>query len=243
MNMAKISVGDEVYGSDAAKLGKVAEIYPGFIMVEKGFFFPTDYFIPRTAVQDSADGQVSLNVSKDQALHSGWDLPPADLQAAPGMTGGAISEDTLIRTRPADSVTRRGSGAIRMGEEDEIRIPLVEEELTATVRPVDAGAVRFEKDVISEDREIDVPVTEERIRVERRIVDRALDAADQEPFEQIVVEVPLRAETVDVQKTARVKEEVVISKEVVQHTEHVADTVRREEVYMDQEPRTEEMRP
>jgi len=45
--------------------------------------------------------------------------------------------------------------------------------------------------------------------------------------------VPLRTEAVDVQKEARVKEEIVISKEAVQHSERVADTVRREEVRVD----------
>ena len=46
---------------------------------------------------------------------------------------------------------------------------------------------------------------------------------------------PLRSETVDVQKQARVAEEVVVSKEAVQRTEQVSGTVRREEVYVDED--------
>ena len=46
---------------------------------------------------------------------------------------------------------------------------------------------------------------------------------------------PLRRETVDVQKQARVAEEVVVGKEAVQHTERVADTVRKEEVFVDED--------
>jgi uncharacterized protein (TIGR02271 family) len=239
----QIMVGDDVFGSDAEKLGKVADVSPGFITVEKGFFFPTDYFIPRAVVQDTADGQVYLAVSKDEALHSGWDLPPTDVQTATGMTMGAMTEDELIGMRPADVGERRGTGTAQIADQDEIHIPIVEEELTATVRPTEAGAVRVEKTVVSEDRVLDVPVTEEQIRVERRVVDRPVDAADQAPFEQVVVEVPLRQETVDVQKQARVKEDVVISKEAVQHTEQVADTVRREEVHIEGEPRAEELNP
>jgi stress response protein YsnF len=36
---------------------------------------------------------------------------------------------------------------------------------------------------------------------------------------------------------------VVISKEAVEHTEHVADTVRREEVAIEDDPRVDEVNP
>ncbi len=48
-----------------------------------------------------------------------------------------------------------------------------------------------------------VRVTEERVRVERRIVDRPA-TTEAGAFEEMVIEVPLATETVDVQKEARV---------------------------------------
>jgi len=107
--------------------------------------------------------------------------------------------------------------------------------LTATVRPQEAGAVRIEKRVVAEDRVLDVPVTEERVRVERRVVDRPVTAGDADAFEETVIDVPVRTETVDVQKQARVAEEVIVGKEAVQRTERVTDTVRREEVFVDED--------
>ena len=71
------------------------------------------------------------------------------------------------------------------------------------------------------------------MRVERRVVDRPVTAADADAFEETVIDVPLRRETVDVQKQ-RVAEEVVVGKEAVQHTERV-DTVRKEEVFVDED--------
>src|SRR3712207_7830421 len=53
-------------------------------------------------------------------------------------------------------------------------------------------------------------------------------------FEETVIDVPLRSETVEVQKQARVAEEIIVSKEDVQRTEQVSGTVRREEVYVDE---------
>jgi uncharacterized protein (TIGR02271 family) len=209
---SQISVGDDVYGSDGDKVGTVAEVQSGYIVVEKGFFFPTDYYIPTSAIASASDGQIYLNVAKDAALNSGWDTVP-DMQATT-MTSAATATAT--------------------GEE-EIRVPVMEEELTATVRAQEAGAVRIEKDVIEEERTLDVPVTEERVRVERRVVDRPVGAADADAFEETVIDVPLRSETVDVQKQARVAEEVVVSKEAVERTEQVSDTVRREEIYVDED--------
>ena len=95
--------------------------------------------------------------------------------------------------------------------------------------------MRIEKDVVTEERTLDVPVTEERVRVERRVVDRPVSAADADAFEETVIDVPLRSETVDVQKQARVAEEVVVSKEAAQRTERVSDTVRKEEVFVDED--------
>jgi uncharacterized protein (TIGR02271 family) len=207
-----VMTGAEVFGADGEKVGTVAAVYPGYIVVEKGFFFPTDYYIPLSAIASADNNQVYLSLAKDAALQSGWDAQPTDLETA--------SYDTSVTTDMTD---------------EEIRVPVMEEELTATVRSQEAGAVRIEKDVITEQRTLDVPVTEERVRVERRVVDRPVSAADAASFEDTVIEVPLRSETVDVQKQARVAEEVVVSKEAVERTERVSDTVRKEEVFVDED--------
>jgi uncharacterized protein (TIGR02271 family) len=207
----QITTGDDVYGSDGDKVGTVAEVQRDYIVVAKGLFFPTDYYIPRSAIASASEGQVYLTVSKEEALDSAWD------------------------TLPEGRVATAMAGASMTTGEEEIRIPVMEEELTATVRQQEAGAVRIEKDVVEEERTLEVPLTEERIRVERRVVDRPVSAADADAFEETVIEVPLRSETVDVQKQARVAEEIVVSKEAVERTEQVRGTVRREEVSVDED--------
>ena len=235
---SQINVGDEVYGSDGDKVGTVAEVQPSYIVVEKGFFFPTDYYIPLSAVGTVADGQVSLNVARDVALQSGWDTVPDVVPMTATDTQSTISDvDVSLRDRSGVSGQHNVAG-YEATAEDEIRIPVMEEELSATVREQEAGAVRVEKDVITEERTLEVPVTEERVRVERRIVDRPVAAGDATAFDEMVIDVPLTTETVEVQKQARVAEEVVLSKEAVQHTERVTDTVRREEVFVDEDATT-----
>ena len=234
----QMQIGNDVYGSDGEKVGTVAEVHPTYIVVEKGFFFPTDYYIPVNAITQVSDGQIVLNVSKDAALHSGWETIPVTTSDAV-MTGergwDLASEVTATDRVLGEDVARIDANAPRQAgyeatSEDELVIPLREEELSATVRETEAGAARIQKRVVAEDRVLEVPVTEEQIRVERRVVDRAADATDPNAFEEIVIEVPLTQQEVELRKQARVNEEVVVTKEAVQHTEQVHGTVRHEEV-------------
>src|SRR5687767_12095540 len=93
---SQINVGDDVYGSDGDKVGTVAEVQSSYLVVEKGFFFPTDYYIPTSAVASASDGQVYLNVAKDAALNSGWDTVPDVVPT--GMTdSGAVFADGDVK--------------------------------------------------------------------------------------------------------------------------------------------------
>ena len=113
-------------------------------------------------------------------------------------------------------------------EAERIDIELAEEELTATTREVERGAVQVDKVVTEEQQTLDVPVTEERVSVSRRVVDRDV-APGETTFAEGTIEVPVRGEEVAVEKRARVREEIEIDKEQVTGTERVTDTVRREE--------------
>jgi uncharacterized protein (TIGR02271 family) len=211
--------GTDVVGTDGDKVGKVVAAQSNYIVVEKGFFFPTDYYIPTSAIANYDGDKVYLAVTKDEALNQGWDQQPtADSTSRTGVTGAAGAGATADRSNVAAG--------------DTVRVPVHEEELTATTRPVERGQVRVDKDVVTEERTLDVPVTEEQVSVERRAVDR--DAApDAAAFQEGTIEVPVRGEEVEVQKRVRVAEEVEIGKEPVQTTQRVSDTVRREEVRVD----------
>jgi uncharacterized protein (TIGR02271 family) len=225
----RITEGSNVYGSDGEKVGSVIAIEPAYIVVEKGFFFPTDYYIPVSAISTVAEDGVYLSVTKEAALNQGWDSAPAADYATTNYAAGEFADASLVGSDVAAGVGMT-SGAT---DADTIRVPVYEEELTATTRERELGDVRVIKDVVTEEQSIDVPVTEERIRVTRRTVDRPATAADAFEKEEIVIEVPVHSEEVDVQKRVRVAEEVEIAKERVQRTEHVTDRVRREEVRID----------
>ena len=121
----------------------------------------------------------------------------------------------------------------------DIVVPVKEEELTATKRPVERGAVRIEKDVVEERQTLDVPVTEEEAEITRRRVDREVTNAEH-AFEEGTINVPLRGEEVDVEKRSRVVEEIDVDRRALTTTEQVTDTVRREEVTVEGEGHVEQ---
>src|SRR5918994_6910819 len=88
--------GAEVFGADGEKLGTVAAVYPGYIVVEKGFFFPTDYYIPVDAIASYDTDRVYLNVAKDAALGRDWDIRPVDLETA--TVGTTATTDILTES-------------------------------------------------------------------------------------------------------------------------------------------------
>ncbi len=113
-----------------------------------------------------------------------------------------------------------------------LRVPVYEENLTAVTRDVDRGAVRIEKELVTEDRTVTVPVTEERVRV-TRVDANDPGAVGADAFEEGVIEVPVRGQEVDVETTARKAGEVIVEKDAETRTERVGGTVRREEVRVD----------
>jgi uncharacterized protein (TIGR02271 family) len=240
MNRETLTVheGMDVVGSDGEKLGSVHRVEGGYLVAQKGWLFPSDYYIPASAITGVQGEQVILNVTKDEVLNQGWESAPAQWSESDAYTtanaggGSAFADEaSLIGAAPgatttaAEYETRERNGTLDTDEK--IRVPLSEEELTATRRPVQRGEVRVEKDVVEEEQSLDVPVTEERVNVTRRTVDRDADAGDL-AFESETIDVPVRGEEVDVQKHARVTEEIEISKEAVDETQQVTGTVRKE---------------
>jgi len=254
----QIPEGTDVVGSDGDKVGKVVAAESTYIVVEKGFFFPTDYYIPTGAINTFDGDKVYLTVTKDEALNQGWDqqlTEPVDTvydttYAAPAATSAVQEGDGLAGVTPtglADEVDMAATDTTlrdpaiyedtprSVAETDTLRVPVHEEELVATTRPVERGQVRVDKRVVEEDRAIDVPINEERVTITRRAVQRDGDvAADGTAFREDTIEIPLRSEEVDVQKRDRVVEEIDITKDTVQSTKRVEDTVRREQVNVDE---------
>lgn len=118
-------------------------------------------------------------------------------------------------------------------------MPVMREELEVGKRQVGGGTVRVFTHTVSEPTSQSMNLRSETAEVERRPVDRPASQADLAGFQERTVEVKESAEKPVVNKVARVVEEVVVSKKVRQQTHQVKDNVRRTEVKVERDGRTD----
>ncbi len=136
-------------------------------------------------------------------------------------------ETTASASAPVTGATAAATAGAAKGE---AVIPVVEEELTVGKRAVQRGGVRVYSRIVETPVEEKVVLREEHATVERHPVDRPLSEADLDALRIQSVEVTETAEVPVVAKTARVVEEVHVSKDVSERTEEISDSVRKTEI-------------
>jgi uncharacterized protein (TIGR02271 family) len=121
-------------------------------------------------------------------------------------------------------------------DERDIRVPVVEERLNVGKAPVEMGEVEIRKEVVAEQVNVPVELRREEVTVDRvDTPDRPLKAGDlDDAFQEGTIRVPVRGEEAVVQKEAIVTGEVVINREQTVDRQTISDTVRREEVDVDE---------
>ena len=220
MEMGELTSGMKVMSSDGESLGKIIRVEPGIFVVEKGFFFPKDYAIPLSLAREVRDGACWLSISKgelEQERESESIHDTGREAGAEGRIGGAAQGGVSARTEARD---------------DAQRLTLSDEELEARKRVREAGEVTVRKEVVTEHRQLDVPVMKEEVHVERTPATSA-SAPEGDAFREQTIRVPVREEEVEVTKRPRVREEVRVTRSQRQQEQRVEGDVRHEEARVD----------
>jgi len=173
-----------------------------------------------SATSDALSGSTA-NLTTGSA--AGATARPASSTVGSTSSGTASSGSAGLR----DASTGRGS------EQDQV-IPVAEERLNVGKRDVSHGRVRVRSYVVETPVTEQVSLRQEHVDVERRPVDRTTTSAE-DAFQERTIEVDERSEEAVVSKEARVREELVVKKDVKQRTENVSDTVRSTEVEVEDE--------
>jgi uncharacterized protein (TIGR02271 family) len=210
IDTSQIQPGWEVIDGLGEKIGDVHEVQSDYVLVTKGLIFVKDLYIPLDAIEkvNPAEQTVVLNVHKSAIDEMAWSQAPAT-----GAHAGAFAEGT---------------------SDDDTVLTMKEEHIRADKKRKQTGEVAVGKRVVEQQADMEVPVTREEVEITRRRVDRAANANDAFLEDEATIRVPVTAEEVNVTKEPRVVEEVVVSKRPVTETKRVSDTVRREEVVLDE---------
>ena len=193
-----VRLGMSVTSTTGQRLGKVIRCDASTFVVEKGAFFPKDYELRYDHITDIVGGTIRYALGdflRGRNREEETALPAAP--AAPRTTPAA-------RASAAPSMLRRST------DRDEIRIPLVREEIGIEKIARQSGHVRIHKTVHTEERHFSVPVKREEIVIEHIAADHDQPLAGDVPFQEETVDVPLYEEDVRVSKRTYLEEELVV---------------------------------
>jgi uncharacterized protein (TIGR02271 family) len=235
--------GQELRGSDGEKIGTIEEIYldtetqlPEWAVVTTGLFGTKQTFVPVRDANASGDG---VTVPFDKATVK--DAPSID-------PDGRLSEREEQRlyehygrsydggTRDRDLAGRSDTvGRDVSGPTTDEAMTRSEEELRVGKAEREAGRVRLRKYVVEDEVTQTVPVRREEVRVEREpITDANVDDAMSGPeISEEEHEVVLHQEEPVAEKRTVPKERVRLDKDTHTEERQVSDTVRREEIEVD----------
>lgn len=231
-------LGKNVYDLEGQKVGTATGLYlsdlsgaPEWATVKTGLFGGKESFVPLAGASTDEEG-LHVRTRRDM------------IKDAPRIEGdGHLSEREVMelhRHYGLDSGISQGGGAaggtgMAAGAEPEQSVVRSEERLRAGTETVESGRVRLRKYVVTEEQQITVPVRHEEVRVTReplsaedaRAVGGTADIGDDDR------EVVLHEERPVVAKETVPVERVGLSTETVHEERQVRDTVRREEVEID----------
>jgi uncharacterized protein (TIGR02271 family) len=230
--------GSTLYDTNGDKVGKVGQVYlddqtgqPTWVTVRTGFFGTSETFVPiETATVQGDELRVSHTkdtikdaprVDVDQHLS---ETEEAELYRYYGLEYGAGYTGTETATTGAAGTTTNVT--------DDAAVTLSEERMVVDKQSEEAGHVRLRKYTTTETETVDVPVTKERLVVERHPVSGERTAAPIGDSDQ-VEEITLREERAVVDKETVPVEEVRVGKEQVTEHETVSAEVRKEHVDVD----------
>jgi uncharacterized protein (TIGR02271 family) len=228
----QIHEGMDVYDADDQKIGTVSEQAEGYLRVPTGFLgLGTEHYVPLSAIRDVKGQEIYLSVPKDrlEELASTSDEMDAEFDGTTverTTTTTTTAHESPMRETPVQPRARVDGG----GQTLQLR----QEELNTRKQSIETGQVSIGKEVVSEQRTIEVPVTREEVTIERHAVDRR---PSDRPIDERgeTMRIPVHEEQVTADKRAVVYEEVGIGKRAVQETQHVSEMVRREEAVIDKD--------
>jgi uncharacterized protein (TIGR02271 family) len=149
--------------------------------------------------------------------------------------------DGVVEKEGAQLYERAYAGSNYQEDQSSERVlELREEQLEVGKERVQSGEVNLRKEVITEMRTVEVPVTREEIVVERRALDgiaRDGEISMRSIGETEEIRIPVSEEHIHVEKKVVPREEVRVSKQRITETETVSEEVRREEARIESEGR------
>ena len=183
-------------------------------------------FVERGKLRDAGGGRLVF----------GDGHAPAAADPAPRQTEPAVPPPAPRRESPATPRLTAGDKTAELRDGHVLALgqtatfPVIEEQPDVRKRRVDRAVVRVHRHVREQQKQIDVPLMSEEIKVERVPADRVVDEMEPPRTEGDVTIIPVYEEVLVVQRKYRVREEIRLTRVQTQRPSHHTVTLRRHEV-------------
>ncbi|WP_285116182.1 PRC and DUF2382 domain-containing protein [Leifsonia sp. fls2-241-R2A-40a] len=257
-------IGAKVIDRDGDKIGSVGQIYvdpstgrPNWASVRTGLFGTSESFVPledavedgdglrvpyeKSTVKDAPriDDDAELSPQEEDQLYAYYHGSGASgsATAGAGVTDAGVADAGVAGAGTTD--TGRSDGYDTSGPTTDDAMTRSEERLDVGTERVETGRARLRKYVVTENQQVEVPVTREEVRVEREPITDANvgDALDGPAISEEEHEVVLHEERPVVEKETVPVERVRLDAQEVTGTETVNEDVRKERIDVESDAR------
>lgn len=245
--------GLSVYAEGDEKIGTVSDVLVDeqgnfrYFVIDLGFWiFGKKVLLPvgRTRIDHSADRVYALGMTRAQAdnlpqfnnlqtIDYDYEEQVRGVYRTPDTTTGAVAQASTPTYNRDTYNYDQDASLYQTNEQDHQTLKLYQERLVANKQRVKSGEVAIGKHVETETARVAVPIEKERVVIERVTptdAGRPVTPGDAAFREGEVAHMEIYEETPDIRKEAFVREEVKIRKEVEQNTVETQETIRREEL-------------
>jgi uncharacterized protein (TIGR02271 family) len=212
----EVHAGMIVTSTKGERLGNVIRSGTDTFVVEKGVFFPKDYELRYDHITALNGEQIAYSLSDADSRFASV--------AETARAGTVASAAARAATAPARAMA---PASVSTGKKEEMRMPLMEEEVGIEKVSRETGHVRIHKTVKTEEKHFTVPVTREDVVIER-VSASGDEEASELAFQEQTLDLPLHEEDVRVTKRSHVREEIVVHP-VLQAVEKEASASLRHE--------------
>ncbi len=129
--------GMPVFDAGGEKIGHVADqkVEGVSLVVQKGWLFPEDFYVPLSAVERNGAEGVFLSLTKEE-------IQAQNERTAARAASSSAQSQTTINSEPTIATSRVEE------QTGDLRVPVREEELIVGKRQQEIGRVRLHKDVV-----------------------------------------------------------------------------------------------
>ncbi|WP_291579249.1 YsnF/AvaK domain-containing protein [Clostridium sp. UBA6640] len=143
-----------------------------------------------------------------------------------GIIVGVIIGNLMVQSKIYKNDTERISKNIPHSSDDDMKMQLCEEQMKISKDKIQTGEVSIHKEVLTEEKNITVPIKREELVIEKTVSDPQFHNKSDVHTETI--RIPISEERIDIHKEPVALEDVSVSNHQYKEVKHITETLKKE---------------